>query len=75
MSRATADIYDLTLLHQTSRAYLVRDHDKNEHWIPISQVEYIEFGKDLIDEESHRPIKEITRLTIPEWIAEEKGLI
>lgn len=71
----TVDIYDLVLLHKTNKAYLVRDNDKYECWIPISQVESIEFGKDLIDEESHQPVKEIYRLTIPEWIAEEKGLL
>ncbi len=75
MSDETVEVYDLMLVHQTSKAYLVRNTDKTESWIPISQVEHIEFGKDTIDEETHRPFKEISRLVLPEWLAEDKGLI
>lgn len=75
MAQEYVDIYDLKLMHSTSKAYLIHNEDNEEFWIPISQVEYIEFGKDFNDEESGRACREINRLTIPEWLADKHGMI
>lgn len=69
----TVTIEDLILLHSTDKAYLVQDLDNEEYWIPKSQVFNIEFGKDI--EIDGKPAKEIREMEIPEWLAEDKGLI
>jgi len=68
------DIEDLLLIHTTDKAYLVEDSEGDEFWIPKSQVIDITFGKSKNDS-AGRPVKEIESLTIPEWLAEDKGLI
>lgn len=50
---------ELDLLHQTDEALLVTDGD-NEWWVPKSLCEYDE---------------DIKWLTMPEWMALEKGMI
>lgn len=75
MSREIIDIDNLILVHTTAAAYLVRNVDGEECWIPKSQVDYIEFGADLIDDATHRPMKEISRISMPEWLAEKNNLI
>lgn len=59
-------IVDLTvkLIRETDSAYLVTDDDRNREWIPKSQVEFFEEKKDGVYD-----------LSIPEWLANEKGLI
>lgn len=55
------------VVHQTMAAYLI-NHDGNEKnncWIPISQIE------DYCEE----PDGTITSIFIPEWLAKSKGLI
>jgi hypothetical protein len=53
--------------YQTDLAILVNDGD-NDHWIPKSQIEEdIDWGSlDKGDD---------IQVTIPEWLAEEKGLV
>lgn len=67
------EIYDLTLLHSTDKAYLVRTVDDEEIWIPKSLVEYIDLG-DSFDDDEGRRCCEINVLEIPEWLADDKGL-
>lgn len=63
MSRL-ADI-DVHLLHQTEKAWLVTTSTPDEGvWIPKSQAELSETG-----------IPGIQTITLPEWLAQEKGLI
>ena len=54
-----SDLIDIvvTLRHQTDKAYLVDDGDK-QVWVPKSQSEYAD-----------------GILTLPEWLAMDKGLI
>lgn len=54
-----SDLVDITctLRHQTDKAYLVDDGDK-QVWVPKSQCEY----DDGV-------------LTLPEWLARDKGFI
>jgi hypothetical protein len=66
-------IFDLMLVHSTNMAYLVRDVDDNEAWIPKSQVRDISFGDDISDDQGNR-LKEILSIEIPIWLAEDKGL-
>ncbi|MFA6100375.1 MAG: hypothetical protein WC750_05940 [Patescibacteria group bacterium] len=73
MSQETIELYDLILVHSTSRAYLVRSEDGSECWIPKSQVKDIELGKDVVGDDGNI-LKEINSLTIPEWLAENHGL-
>ena len=74
MSQETVELYDLILVHSTSKAYLIRNEDGEECWIPKSQVQDIRFGKDITDDDG-KPVKEIASITIPEWIAEQKGFV
>ena len=50
--------------HETDMAYLVSDGD-NEHWIPKSQLQ---------DDPEHISGTTFTMI-IPEWLAQDKGLI
>jgi len=55
----------VTFKRITDRAVLVNDGDKDV-WLPLSQVEY-----DFCDTEPGEAIE----ITVPEWIAKDKGLI
>jgi len=55
---------DADLVHETPMAYLVRDAEGREHWIPKSQVRECRFGMD-----SH------IAMLVPEWLAEERELV
>jgi len=70
----TIEIEDILLIHTTAKAYLVETLDGEKIWIPSKLVEYIEFG-DYRRDAGGNKIKEIKRMTIPEWFAKEKGLI
>jgi hypothetical protein len=54
---------DVEVRRETEKAYLVFCVDK-EHWIPKSQI------SDTVEENG-----KITAVFIPEWLANEKGLI
>lgn len=60
-------IIDLTMYlhHQTGTAVLVSDDGdvKKAVWLPLSQVEVEVIRGDIVE------------VTMPEWLAEEKGLI
>jgi hypothetical protein len=73
MSKESVEVWDVMLIASTDKAYLIRNVENEEVWVPKSQVEHIEFGRDL--KENGKSVKEITRMTMPEWIAEKKGLI
>ena len=64
---AKSDLIDLTLQrhHETPKAILVSDDgDKNKAvWLPFSQVEVVEKGQGIVE------------VTVPEWLARDKGLI
>ena len=51
-----------TLLHETPRAWLVDTGDPQPVWIPKSQGEYYQD-------------RNIEIITLPTWLAKEKGLI
>lgn len=68
-------IENLFLVHSTDKAYLVRDDDDKEIWIPKSQVSHISFGEDIDPGNDGEILKEIIELEIPKWLAEDKGLI
>lgn len=59
-------LIDLTLelRHETAMAYLVSDDGKSEHWLPKSQVE---LGSSVA--------RGVFEFTMPEWLAEKKGLV
>ncbi len=60
--------FEGTLVHQTPKAVLVNNGEE-DMWIPKSQV----LDKDL-DWDAYEKGDEI-EFIIPEWLAEEKGLI
>ncbi len=68
----TVFIENLILINSTAKAYLVRDEDGDDVWIPRSQVIGITFGKDIIV--NGMPAKEILELELPQWLAEDKNL-
>lgn len=68
-------ISDLVLLRASPKAYLVRNADDVEAWIPISQVDSIDLGEKLEDDNNNgRDVTEITALVIPEWLAKDKDI-
>lgn len=62
-----SNLIDVTLkLHaETKLAILVSDDgvEKNAVWLPKSQIEYTE------------PKNGVTEVTLPEWLATDKGLV
>lgn len=64
---------DLFLVHETHGAYLIETVESQQHWIAKSLVEDIDFGEEI--REVDRKYTEIISLEIPEWLAEQKGLI
>jgi len=68
----TVFIENLILIHSTPRAFLVRNEDGDDCWIPRSQVINIDFGKDIII--GGLPAKEILEIELPEWLANDKNL-
>jgi hypothetical protein len=75
MAVETVEVYDLVLVTETAKAYLVQDHEGIDHWIPISQVEYIEYGAQTFLGNDGRSCKTITRMVIPEWIAKKHNMV
>lgn len=67
MGTGRSDLVDLTmrLHHETAKAVLVSDDGDKAHavWLPLSQVEI-----------EHKP-KGIVVVTLPEWMATDKGLV
>lgn len=55
--------FEAEILHVTDDAYLITTDDEFEIWLPKSQME--------IEEETEVKIK----FSIPQWLAEEKGLV
>lgn len=60
-------LIDITvfLKHETESAVLITEDGETDIWLPKSQVEY-----NLIDQK-----KDLYEVTLPEWLAKEKGLI
>lgn len=71
----TTDIQDLVLLVETEKAYLVRDLNDKEHWLPKSQVKNIELGAERPGTKKGRTEKDITSLTLPVWLATKAELV
>ncbi len=65
----TRILEDLILITETDLAYLVRNDEGDEEWIPKSQVVSIKFGENKEIDEA--PVKEILELEIPEWLADK----
>jgi hypothetical protein len=69
MSRTSgkSDLVDLTvqLHHETGKAVLVSDDGDRDHavWLPLSQVEI------------ERKPNGVVIVTLPEWLATDKGLV
>jgi hypothetical protein len=67
-----SDLIDVTVhLHaETEKAIRVSDDGINSHgvWLPKSQVEYEKVY-------SEQKLSNIFEVTLPEWLAKEKGLI
>lgn len=54
----------VSIIYQTGKAYKVTDEDGNIIWLPKSQIEEIE-----------EVAENVVNITIPEWLAKEKGFI
>jgi hypothetical protein len=64
------DLEDMVLHHETARAVLVSDEPGGEKiWLPLSQIEVEQTGRKT---KSRLPL---VTITIPQWLAEEKGLV
>ena len=56
---------DVKIIHKTENAILVTDDEVKEVWLPKSQV----------TTHQNYDIGDTLTIEIPEWVAEEKGLI
>jgi len=54
-------VKDVTLVHATDKAILVRNHDGEKVWLPKSQIEYEHAGRTIT-------------IKGPEWLMVERGL-
>lgn len=70
MSRPLADV-PMEYRHLTDKALKARDADGNDHWFPLSQIEYVctSHKGDTIDP------GDTLLVTMPQKMAEEKGLV
>lgn len=59
------EVEDLTFVRETSAAILVQDPDGSEIWLPQSQIDW--------PEDAERG--DVITVSMPEWLAEDKGLI
>lgn len=67
-------LLDLVLVHSTYKAYLIEDSRGVEAWIPYSQIEDLQWGDEIIDEHGRR-VKEIKRMSLPEWLVEKSNIL
>jgi len=64
-SNTTYTYFDVEVMHRTQKAVLVHTGNKEESvWLPVSQIEISDSGFEGIE-----------TITLPEWLALEKGLI
>ena len=64
------ETFMLKYLHQTDAAILVYDDcQKDEIWLPKSQIEFDEDELDCVNS------GDIIEFNIPVWLAEDKGLL
>lgn len=65
MTQWFTDTYKL--VRETEAAILVQDADEKEHWLPKSKIEYApDDGVSISDD--------MIQVTMPVWLATEKGL-
>lgn len=63
MARELVDI-EVLIAHETERAVMIKEAEDSEPiWLPKSQVEI------------HGDVGDTGTITLPEWLAEERGLI
>lgn len=62
---------EVDYVHHTAKAVLINDGEGNEHWVPYSMLEESNTASFY---EGKKQGESIT-LSIPEWLAMEKGLI
>jgi hypothetical protein len=75
-----SDLKDLELKEhtRTAAAILVSDgrHGHKPQWLPLSKVEITETGRyEKIWNDDYRKTAQVVLVTLPEWLAREKGLI
>lgn len=75
-----SDLKDLELLRhaKTDSAVLVSDGrtDHKPQWLPLSQVEVEETGRtEHVWNDDRRSYAPVVKVTLPEWLARDKGLI
>ena len=58
---------DAQVVRRTNLAILIKDADDKEIWLPLSQIVIIE--EDVFDDAG------TVKLSVPEWMAIEKGLV
>lgn len=64
MGRSELVDVELMLMGETAQAIRVEDADENTVWLPKSQIEI-----------ERRPNDRVITVTMPQWLAEEKGLV
>jgi hypothetical protein len=65
MADTSCEIKNIDILRETNAAVLIRTKDKNEMWIPFSQVYKL----------THSPKQGESSITMECWIAKKKGLL
>lgn len=71
--------FDMVLHYDTGRAVLVSDtgEEKRAVWLPHSAIEVFKDGKTscAVRKDGQRTVLPVVRITCPQWLAKEKGLI
>lgn len=76
-----SDLIDLPLAlhHKTGKAALVSETGdaKKGKWLPLSHIEIEDTGKTVRGEEANGQVLDVklVTVTLPEWLAIEKGLV
>lgn len=67
--RTRTEVLVLTPIRYTDKAVCVKAEDGTECWLPFSQID--EPDEQYIREAKNEPIE----IEVPNWLAEEKGLL
>ena len=79
VERVTLHDFEMCLHYDTGKAILVSDTGEESRavWLPKSKVEINRDGKSVnaVKKDGQRVVLPVATITVPEWLAKQKGLI
>lgn len=71
--------FEMVLHHDTGKAVLVSDtgEERRAVWLPRQHIEVYRDGKDspAVKRDGQRSVLPVVTVTVPQWLAKDKGLI